>query len=105
MPKSPEQSRKSAAETPFPQEKARDQAQIIAHPQVPPADAEEGEEPAKRQLQTEDELAKDGKPAVQGPQKIQTWPQQHAAEQAAQKPPEDQRRAHGRKPRFRRGSS
>ena len=56
MPKSTEQSRKCAAETPFPQGKSRDHAQKIAHPQVSPADAEEGEEPANRQIQTDERL-------------------------------------------------
>ena len=105
MPKSTEQSRKCAAETPFPQGKSRDHAQKIAHPQVSPADAEEGEEPANRQIQTDECLRQTGETAVQGPQKVHTGPQQCAAEHAAQQPHGRQRRSQDRNPRLRRGSS
>ncbi len=105
MPKSPEERRSGPAEQPLPEGCARQQTQIVAHPQVPPADAEEGEEPGCQELQADGGLAQPGEPSVQGPQKIHPGPQQHAAEDTAQEPLPDQPRGHPRNPRFRRGSS
>ena len=105
MPKSPEERRNSPAEQPLPQEKSRHHSPKVAHPQVPTADAEEGEEPDQQQLQTDGGLAQPGESAVQGPQRIHPGSQHHAAQKAPQEPPPDQCRGHERNPRFRRGSS
>ncbi len=105
MPNSPEERRNGASKQPFPQAEPRQQTQIVAHPKVPTADAEEGEEPDCQELQADGGLGQPGEPSVQGPQKIHTGPQQRAPENTAQKPPPDQPRGHPRNPRFRRGSS
>ena len=105
MPKTSEQRGKRSPEKPLPQEESRPNAQQIAHPEVPPADAEEGKEPPQEQEDTQDRLAQMGQPWAQGPQKIHGRPQDHAAEEAAQSPAEDQGRDQRRRPRFFRGSS
>lgn len=105
MPNSAEERRCGAPKQPLPQEKACQHSPIVAHPQIPPADAEEGEEPGRQELQADGSLAQPGEPGAQGPQRIHSGPQQHAAQKAPQEPPPDQCRGHVRNPRFRRGSS
>ena len=105
MPNSAEERRCGAPEQPLPQEKACQHGHIVAHPQVTPADAEEGEEPGRQELQADGGLAQPRKAGPQGPQGIHTWPQYHTAQKAPQEPPPDQCRGHVRNPRFRRGSS
>lgn len=105
MPKIAEERRNSAAEEPLPQYKSCQQSQIVADPQIPPADAEEGKEPAKKQLHADDSLAQTGQSGTKGPETIHRGSQCHAAQEAAQKPLPDQSGRHRRRPRFRRGSS
>lgn len=105
MPKTPEEPGNSPAEALLPEEKSCSQPQIIAHPQVSTADAEEGKKPAQQQLQTDHGLAQQGVSSVEGPEKVHSGTQQHSAEDTAQEPTGGQGRGQRRSPRFGRGSS
>ena len=104
MPKTAEERRCRRAEKPLPQGKSPHHRQIPAQPQLPPADAEEGEQPAKKQLQANAYAGQNGEFFPQRAQKIDGGTQQHAAQKAPQQPLPDHRRGHSRNPRFRPGS-
>ena len=104
MPKTAEERRRRIAENLLPQGKARHHCQIPAQPQLRPADAEEGEQPAEEQLHANEYAGQDGEPPAQGAQKIHGGTQQHAAQKAPQQPLPDHRRGQSRNPRFRPGS-
>ena len=104
MPKTAEEHRCHGAEEPLPQGKTRHHRQIPAQPQLRPADAEEGEQPAEEQLQANAYAGQDGEPPAQGAQKIDGGTQHKAAQKAPQQPLPDHRRGQSRNPRFRPGS-
>ena len=104
MPKTAEEHRSRRAEKPLPQGKARQHRQIPAQPQLRPADAEEGEQPAEEQLCADENPGQDGELPAQGAQKIHGGTQQHPAQKVPQQPLPDHRRGQSRNPRFRPGS-
>jgi hypothetical protein len=104
MPKTAEERRCRSAEKPLPQGKSRHHRQIPAQPQLRPADAEEGEQPAEEQLHANKNAGQNGELPAQGAQKIHGGTQQHPAQKAPQQPPPDHRRGQSRNPRFRPGS-
>ena len=105
MPKTAEERRCRRAEKPLPQGKSPHHRQIPAQPQLRPADAEEGEQPAEEQLHTNENPGQDGELPAQGAQKIHGGTQHNAAQEAPQQPPPDHRRGQRRNPRFRPGSA
>ena len=104
MPKTAEERRHRRSEKPLPEEKSRRHRQIPAHTKLPAADAEHGEKPPEEQFRADQKPGQDGEPPPQGAQKIDPWPQYHAAEEAPQEPPPDDAGAQSRNPRFRPGS-
>ena len=104
MPKTAEERRCRSAEKPLPQGKPRHHRQIPAQPQLPPADAEEGEQPAEHQLQANEYAGQNREFPAQGAQKIHCGTQQHPTQKAPQQPLPDHRRGQSRNPRFRPGS-
>ena len=104
MPKTAEEHRCHGAEEPLPQGKTRHHRQIPAQPQLPPADAEEGEKPAEEQLCADENPGQHGEPPAQRAQKIDGGTQQNPAQKAPQQPLPDHRRGQSRNPRFRPGS-
>ena len=104
MPKTAEEHRSRRAEKPLPQGKSRHHRQIPAQPQLRPADAEEGEQPAEHQLRADENPGQHGEPPAQRAQKIDGGTQQNPAQKAPQQPLPDHRRSQSRNPRFRPGS-
>jgi hypothetical protein len=104
MPKTAEERRCRSAEKPLPQGKARHHCQIPAQPQLRPADAEEGENPEKKQLHANECAGQDGELPAQGAQKIHGGTQQQAAQKAPQQPGQEHRRGHDRHRPLRLGS-
>lgn len=83
MPEFSEKSSHTAAKAPLPEQKARGRAQQIPQPQIAPAEAEAGPEPAEKELRPDEKLAEHRGPAVQGTEKIRRRSQQEACQKAA----------------------
>lgn len=105
MPNFPEERRNGGAEEPLPEGEARQRAQIIPDPQIRPAEAEGGKQPAQQQLQADEELAEEAVPLFQGLDGIGPGAQEDPGKKAAHQPPEDEGGGQNSRLRFGRGSS
>ena len=105
MPKFLRKGGSRTAEDPLPEQKACNQNKIVSDPQVTPADAEGGVNPAQHKLRGNQSLRQAGKATVQRPEDIRAGAEEHACKEAAQRPGENQLRCHRHSPRFCFGSS
>lgn len=105
MPKFPRKGGGCPAEDPFPEQKACNHRQIIADPQITPADSEGGIKPAQHKLRGNQSLRQAGKAPVQGPKDIRAGAEEHTGQEASQRPGENKLRCHRHSPRFCFGSS
>lgn len=103
MPKSAENQDASGAEEPFPDTESGQNPQPVARPQVAPAQAKAGLEPAGSEQTANGQLRKPGEAAVQRAQGIGAGAQQETGQDASQNPVENQVRVHRSRPRFRPG--
>ena len=78
MPKSPRKGGNSPAQESLPEQESCDHREIIADPQVAPADAKGCVEPAEPKFQRNQHLRQLTEPTVQGLQKISAGPEEHA---------------------------
>lgn len=103
MPDFSKDCRDRGPEQPLPQGQARQRRQKKAEPQVRPAQAEAGPEPARGQLQADQQLAQKAPPGRFHP--IDPGPQQHPRQKTAQKAAGSNSRGQNRRLRLGRGSS
>lgn len=88
----------------FPQDKARKHPQAAAKLHLPSAQAEGGEDPAKSQLQSHEQLGQNRQPPMQGFQKVSGRPQQDPRQKTSGQTGPGNPGAHRHSPRFLRGS-
>ena len=70
MPKSGPQGCRNSAKTPFPEPRTRQKRQIKPDPQLPAAQGKGAVEPGEKQLQCDQQLAKQGRFSVEGAENI-----------------------------------